>query len=300
MRTAVITIAHGRHPHLAAQACALAGSTRAPAQYVVVAMDDAGIEDVVPAADVVHVARVHGALPLAAARNAGVARALAAGAELLVLLDVDCLPAPDLLSRYESAAAGYDGVLCGPVGYLPPPPPGGYPTTGLRALARPHPARPVPADDEVLPADNPDLFWSLSFALRAEVWQRVGGFCEDYYGYGGEDTDFGHAIAHAGADMWWVGGAWAFHQHHGADRAGPPVHHLDDILRNAGVFHARWGWWPMRGWLEECARRGLATLDPDSGVWVRTTGTKATGPWTAGPWSAGPWSAGPWSTELSG
>jgi hypothetical protein len=30
-----------------------------------------------------------------------------------------------------------------------------------------------------------------------------------------------------------------------------------DIIRNASVFHRRWGWWPMDGWAAESERRGL-------------------------------------------
>jgi GT2 family glycosyltransferase len=267
VRTAVITLVHGRHDHLAAQAQSLQRQSVSPDSVVVVAMDDPRIDDVVPAADVVHLPRVHGALPLAAARNAGVARARELGAELLVLLDVDCLASPSLVARYAQVAAERSGVLSGPVGYLPPRPPGGYPADGLRDLAPAHPARPVPADDEVLPAPDPDLFWSLSFALTPRTWDAVGGFCEDYYGYGGEDTDFGRSAARAGVDLWWVGGAWAFHQHHGA--AGPPVQHVDDILRNGAVFHHRWGRWPMEGWLQHFEREGLVRRDLD-GQWVRT------------------------------
>ena len=266
MRTAVVTLAHGRHAHLAGQARALTRSTVPADVHVVVAMADPAVPQVVPDADVVHVDLVHGGLPLAAARNAGAARALEHDADLLVMLDVDCLPDPQLLARYGAAAARHDGVLSGPVGYLPPPPSGGYPDHGLRALAQPHPARPVPGEDEVLPADDPALFWSLSFALTPQTWQRVGGFCEDYYGYGGEDTDFGRLLAQRGVPSWWVGGAWAYHQHH--DDPGPPVRHLDDVLRNAGVFFDRWGSWPMEGWLQEFARQGLAHVDAD-GRWVR-------------------------------
>ena len=269
MRTAVVTVVHGRHDHLAAQAAALRRSERRPDVHVVVAMADPDVAAVVPSADVVAVDRTLGHLPLAAARNAGVARALEHRAELLVLLDVDCLPEPGLLDRYAAAQRKVGGLLCGPVGYLPPAPPGGYPDDGLRALAPAHPARPVPADGNLERADDPDLFWSLSFALTPDTWTRVGGFCEDFYGYGGEDTDFGHAAQRAGVQMWWVGGAWAFHQHHGD--SGPPVRHLDDVLRNAAVFHGRWGWWPMRGWLEQFARDGLVRLDERKG-WVRTCG----------------------------
>ena len=268
MRTAVITLAHGRHEHLRAQAASLRRGTLLPDAHVVVAMDDPQLQQVLPEADVVELPRSSGALPLAAARNAGVARARELGAELLVLLDVDCLAAPDLVHRYASVAPGHPGVLSGPVGYLPPRPPAGYPLEGLGRLATAHPGRPVPAPDEVLPAPDPNLFWSLSFALTPATWDVVGGFCEDFHGYGGEDTDFGHSAVRAGVDLWWVGGAWAFHQHHG--ESGPPVQHVDEILRNAAVFHRRWGWWPMQGWLEEFSCLGLARWDSRDGQWVRT------------------------------
>ena len=43
-------------------------------------------------------------LPLARARNAGAQRALDTGAELLVFLDVDCIPGASLVNRNEAAA----------------------------------------------------------------------------------------------------------------------------------------------------------------------------------------------------
>ncbi len=266
MRAVVVTIAAGRHPHLAAQASALRRSRVAPYAHVVVAMGDPGLRAVVPAADVVEIPVLDGHLPLAAARNAGVARARALGADLLVLLDVDCLPDPGLIGRYVEATAGHDGLLCGPVGYLPAPPAHGYPVDGLRALATPHPARPVPEDDAVLANPDADLFWSLSFACTPTTWDRVGGFCEDYRGYGGEDTDFGATAVTAGVGLWWVGGAWAFHQHHGP--GGPPAQHLHDVVRNAGVFFDRHGRWPMLGWLRDFERSGLAHLR--NGRWAVT------------------------------
>ena len=63
----------------------------------------------------------------------------------------------------------------------------------------------------------------------------------------------------------WVGGAWAFHQHH--PTATPPAQHLHDILRNATLFKRRWGWWPMTGWLDAFAERRLAHHDPITDTW---------------------------------
>ena len=79
MTSAVVTIAHGRHEHLAAQRRSLLASDPRPDHHVVVAMDDPGIGSWRPTGDLVpHVVRVGMTplgLPLAAARNAGVAAA---------------------------------------------------------------------------------------------------------------------------------------------------------------------------------------------------------------------------------
>jgi N-acetylglucosaminyl-diphospho-decaprenol L-rhamnosyltransferase len=96
-------------------------------------------------------------------------------------------------------------------------------------------------------------------------WQDLGGFCEQYTGYGAEDTDFGQVAASRGIGLTWVGGAWAYHQHH--PTSDPPVQHLHDILRNAAIFHRRWGWWPMSGWLQDFARQGLIRFEPGGQTW---------------------------------
>jgi GT2 family glycosyltransferase len=267
MRTAVITIVAGRRDHLARQRAALVG----PEHHVVVAMGEDEAQEcrrlVGDESDVIAVETQPEGLPLAGARNAGARRALDAGGELLVFLDVDCIPGAALLERYRDAAAeSTSALLCGPVGYLPPAPADGYPAAGLHSLARPHPARPVPPEDEVLPGGRHELFWTLSFAVTATNWRRLGGFCEEYVGYGGEDTDFGQIARRAGVELAWVGGAWAYHQHHPTE--APPVRHLTDILRNAGIFHRRWGWWPMGGWLAAFAERGLARHEPATDRWV--------------------------------
>ncbi|MGW0658465.1 glycosyltransferase family 2 protein [Streptodolium elevatio] len=271
MRVAVITLVAGRHEHLRLQIRGLASGSVRPEHYVVVTMDDPDVPSVVGQGvgdrnDVVPVRVRDGRLPLARARNAGAEHALAAGAELLVFLDVDCVPGPRTLDRYMRTAR--DGaLLCGTVAYLPPPPAEGYSLDRLPRLAPPHQARPSPPDDEVWEGGDPNLFWSLSFAVTAGTWRHIGGFHEEYEGYGGEDTDFGRMADSAGVRLCWVGGAPAYHQHHETSR--PPVGHLDDILTNGAVFHRRWGEWPMRGWLQEFADLGLAEYDPSIDCWRR-------------------------------
>jgi GT2 family glycosyltransferase len=207
-------------------------------------------------------------LPLARARNAGAGAGIASGADLLVFLDVDCIPARGMVERYVKGAQEDPAprLLCGPVAYLPPPPPAGYDLDRLGELAGPHPARPHPARNETLRDGDPRLFWSLSFAVSPDVWERTGGFCEEYLGYGGEDTDFGQRAAAAGVRLDWIGGAHAHHQFH--PTSDPPVQHVDDIVTNARIFFRRWGWWPMAGWLTEFERLGLVDFDPADG-WRR-------------------------------
>ncbi|MBS2939769.1 glycosyltransferase family 2 protein [Nocardioides sp. J2M5] len=270
---AVVTIAHGRHDHLDAQHRALARGSRQPDHHVVVAMDDRGIRARTEeglSRTVVHTGRAaDGRLPLAAARNLGVRVALDAGAQVVVLLDVDCLPGSALVKAYAAAVRSEPGtVWSGPVTYLPPPPAAGYPDhpADLAAWDDPHPARPRPATGEVVRDLHPDLFWSLSFAVAAPTWRRVGGFCEDYTGYGAEDTDLGRTLAAAGVALGVLGTARAYHQHHPV--SSPPVEHVDDILRNGRRFRDRWGTWPMTGWLDELEQMGLVRQDGQD--WVRT------------------------------
>jgi N-acetylglucosaminyl-diphospho-decaprenol L-rhamnosyltransferase len=274
-RVAVVTIVRGRHAHLAGQLGGLLAQDRDPDAYVVVAIDDPAAHEVVrdlapstwdvrtPAASL-----REGRMPLSAARNLGAAAAIEAGAGHLVFLDVDCVPAPTLVSRYAEVLAQAPGgpprVVCGDVAYEPPPP-----GPGLAAgPPRHHPARPALAPGVVRVEEDVSLFWSLSFAVSASDFTRIGGFDEDYVGYGGEDTDFGQRLARAGGKLVFVGDAGAVHQYHPSP--SPPVQHVADVAANANLFAHKWGWWPMLSWLEEFRERGLVRRGPD-GHWESVT-----------------------------
>lgn len=262
--TTVVTIVRGRHDHLREQVRALRTFSPETA-HVVVAMDDPAIAEIVghdPRTTVLHVDGDPLGLPLARARNVGVETALAGGAGLVILLDVDCVPGQQLVTAYERAASWAPGfLLSGPVTYLDE----GVEVPGdlscLDRLRSPHPARPAPPAGELVRGGDHNLFWSLSCAMTASTWRTVGGFHEGYVGYGAEDTDYGWCARSRGVDLVWVGGADAFHQFHPVSH--PPVEHVADIVRNATTFHRRWDEWPMRGWLEEFARRDLVTFDDD-------------------------------------
>ena len=275
MSVAVVTLVRGRAEHLRRQHASLGRGTP-PDHYVVAAMGDPAVRDWrpddPPVPDVVEVPAPRGQLPLAAARNAAADRALSRGADVLVFLDVDCLAGPSLVAAYAEAARDRPDVLwSGPVTYLPPPGPGGYPLDGLDALDDPHRSRPAPAPGERSLGGNPDLFWSLSFAVHADGWRRAGGFCESYVGYGAEDTDFAATATSAGLEMGWLGGARAYHQHH--PTSSPPVQHLADIVHNGALFRRRWGRWPMEGWLADFERLGL--VEREGGDWRLTPAGRA-------------------------
>lgn len=273
---AVLTPVHRRHAHLLAQVDGLGMSTQTPDLHVVVAMDDVDVArrrlpittdrwpTVIP-----KLSSTSGGLPLAAARNLAARTAVEHGADVLVFLDVDCIPGPRLVQSYAEAVArgGPAGpaLWCGEVKYLGPAPAVGYPVTDLDAVAIAKPGRPSLRPGEALAEPQFERFWSPSFAMSAADFTASAGFCEDYVGYGAEDTDFAQVIRQAGGSLTWLGGAPAYHQHH--ESHDPPVTHVEAVVRNAGLFHDRWGWWPMLGWLHEFERRGLAQPDAATGRW---------------------------------
>lgn len=279
---AVVTIVHGRHRHLLGQRWGLARQRLAPAEHVVVAMGDPAVRPLVDSSDgppvrVVDVEVPDGRLPLAAARNAGVATARDRGADVVVLLDVDCVPEPDLVERYTEVLAPRlarrdtrPAVACGVVRYLDPEttalPFDSWSSERLRVGSVAHPARPAPPEGTVRRGHDARLFWSLSFAVTTTDWERLGGFDEGYVGYGAEDTDFGQRLEEADGILLWLGGATAYHQDHGG--GGLPLDHVHDIVTNASRFARRWGWWPMRGWLDAFEDLGLVRGDGAGGYAV--------------------------------
>lgn len=259
--TAVVTVCTpARAEHLRSQRRALAAHLPA-ARHVVVLPErpgSAGLADELAADGAVPVRVAAGPdLPVARCRNVGGDRAVDLGAELIIFLDVDCMPGPGLARRYAEVPA--DAVGLGPVTYLPEA--AGAPDPAeLAALTDPHPARPFPTSGlRRLEPDEFGMFWSLSFALRARLWRRIradfGGFDEAFTGYGAEDTDFGRRLLFRRVPVVLVAGAHAYHRWHPV--SDPPVDHLGDLLRNGAHYAQRWGEWPAPGWFAEFERRGL-------------------------------------------
>lgn len=247
----VLTLVKGRGEHLRRLLAGLAEGTRRPAECIVVNMGSEALS--LP--EVNFPVRVHefprDGLPLAAARNAAAALARS---PTLVFLDVDCIPAANLVQAMTADATG-EALVCCEVLYLPAPAPGDrFDEASLLARGVTHEVRNFPRSG-LRPEANAGLFWSLAFSIRKSAFERIGGFDESFHGYGGEDTDFSFRARDAGVKLVFTGHTRAFHQHHGIH--DPPLNHFADIVANAGRFQARHGFWPMRGWLDAFAERRL-------------------------------------------
>ncbi|MBL4678153.1 MAG: hypothetical protein JKY70_18390 [Mucilaginibacter sp.] len=184
-------------------------------------------------------------IPLAAGRNKG--RSLAKH-QRLIFLDVDCIPCPSLIASY-GAAWDDNALLSGQIRYLSKTAPTKENFPGsLEALSV---ADPIRSGIESLPYE---LFWSLNFGCSQKVFDTIGGFDENFTGYGAEDTDFAFRAREKGIPIRNVG-AKAYHQHHKS--YSPPINHISDIVVNARRFYEKWKTWPMEGWLHTFTAMGL-------------------------------------------
>ncbi|MBK3421068.1 glycosyltransferase, partial [Methylobacterium sp. IIF4SW-B5] len=118
----VLTLVRGRADRLRYLMRGLARQTAPPRELVIAWMQPEAEPDLPDLGCPVSHLHVPGEpMPLAAARNRA---AEAACGDLLVFLDVDCIPSRGLVAAYAAAAARADGLFLGEVLYLPP---GGLP-----------------------------------------------------------------------------------------------------------------------------------------------------------------------------
>lgn len=266
MTVSVLTIARGRAAHLANLMRGLARQTVLPDELVIGAMAAAPYDDLPEMPFPVRQLLVPGdPIPLARARNAV---ANAATGDALLFLDVDCIPDAPFVAEYPAALEAWDGVLMGEVMYLPKGlTDGGWTFDRFAAAAERHSDRQGPPPSGIRPCNDYRCFWSLNFAMSAATWRASGGFCEDYAGYGGEDTDYGRVLDDAGIPIGWMKGGRVYHQYH--PHHMPPVHHLDSILRNTLVFKERWGQFTMGHWLHAFEMMGLVARTGDGYLKLR-------------------------------
>lgn len=200
-------------------------------------------------------------IPYSRARNAG---AEAARSDRLCFLDADCIPSAGFVDALDRALAAHDALSTVDVRYLPNAPVVDWSDATLWQISRRHPARPRPPDEGVLISDDHELVWGLCMGMRRASFDRVGGFDTGYGGYAGEDTDLAVALRNSGVPVALVGGAVVFHQHH--DSFEPPLGQFAATVANCRRFRAKWGRWPMEGWLRQFRELGLLHWEADGEI----------------------------------
>ncbi len=249
-----LTLARGREAHLRNVIIGLTRQNQLPDELVIGVMQEELYADLPDTPFPIHQVLVSGKeLPLSKARNAVAA---AATGDCLSFLDVDCIPAPDLVQDYANYASAGAGLIMGEVNYLPSGAADeGWQYDDFDAVAERHSDRQGPPDNGLKRCEDYRCFWSLNFAIHRSDWDRTNGFDEAFTGYGGEDTDFGRQLASNGVSIQWAKGAKVYHQYH--PHCMPPIHHIPSILRNTEVFAAKWGHRTMEHWLTAFRLMGL-------------------------------------------
>ena len=250
----VLTLARGRAEHLRNVVQGLTRQTRPPEELVIGVMQDTLYDDLPDTDFPIRQIMIQGDdLPLARARNTVAAEA---AGEMLIFLDVDCIPAPKLIADYAAQMAEAPGLFMGEVMYLPQGAAApGWDYARFNAVAVRHSDRQGPPEEARRACGDYRCFWSLNFAMSRAAWDLAGGFDERFTGYGGEDTDFGRTLSEIGLPIWWIRGARVFHQYH--DHCMPPIHHVASVIRNSELFATKWGHRTMEHWLHAFRMMGL-------------------------------------------
>ncbi|KPQ32051.1 MAG: putative glycosyltransferase [Phormidesmis priestleyi Ana] len=253
-KISVLTLTRNRTDHLQNLLKGLALSSRLPDECIVIHMNEPAevLGDWPFPCEHSTYENSDALLPLPKARNAAAHRA---SGNLLLFLDVDCIPAEKMVAEYEKACEERpDAIAMGNVHYLSKKITIDWTEDSLKTKSAPHPKRDITQTASLAKEENYGLFWSLSFAISRSLFEQLDGFSERYSNYGAEDTDFAWKARAAGIDLCWVPKALAFHQFHTSEV--PPWHNFKSIVYNAQVFYERWGEWPMGGWLKVFAAEG--------------------------------------------
>lgn len=200
-------------------------------------------------------------MPLAAARNLGAEHSRT---ENLVFLDVDCIPAKDFCEKTVSASVSKNALVMGSPRYML----GGTDGIGMEERSKYsllHPSRPLV--NGIVREECYEMFWSLCFSIRKELFEYVGGFDDCYGGYGAEDTDFALEVKKMGIPFY-LCDAEVYHQQHPVYI--PPLNHLEPIVRNCNLFYLKWGYWPMADCLRDFSEMGYIKWDMDRNAPIRT------------------------------
>lgn len=255
----IVTIVKGRRKQLDNLLESIKASTVLPQDIQIICMDAPdGIAIPEGLNGSIHVSGEPHELPLAAARNKGMA---ATKTNNVIFIDVDCIVSPTLFATLLTALKAEYVISAYPL-YLPIVPETGNYSESTH-LAVPHPARTrIPVGE---PVDHLQ-FWSLLFAVQKQTFNTIEGFDESFVGYGAEDTDFAMTFHQAGVELIFVSD-YVLHQYH--SKYDPPLNHFDSIIQNATRYRQKWGVLPMQRWLNAFEAMDLIKIDQSGTITVR-------------------------------
>ncbi len=267
LKASIIIIVSGRKTHLLNTLDGIENNTLVPSEVVIVSMNEK--LELNPKKSysfelkLVDLFLPSHRLPLAQARNTGVENAKE---EMLIFLDVDCIPSANFLDKMATCLSKFvdndfmkTGLVMATPRYLnflsEEEKQAGIAEdiNFLMENSQFHPYRP----EIIEPCqrnEQYELFWSLCFGLSKTRFKEIGGFDENFVGYGGEDTDFSFMAREKGVPFF-LSNAIVFHQQHAVST--PPLGHFKDIVTNANAFYKKWNRWAMEAWLEEFVKLDL-------------------------------------------
>ena len=177
-------------------------------------------------------------LPLAKARNLGASKAKS---NTLFFLDVDCIVDENTCLEYLKACKeNTEEIYMSKCFYLEEPV---KDLNDLKSIEySEHPKRTV----NTYPRWQ--LFWSLSFVINKDWFNKLGCFDEDFINYGGEDTELSYRNHLKGSKLNWVKEAVVYHQPHEINEL--PIHHIKSVVANINYFYDKYGFYIMENWID--------------------------------------------------
>lgn len=254
----MVTLVKGRRKQLANLLDSIKQSTIFPFDIQIICMDNlAGIE--IPEGLKVNIKLIKDdhSLPLASARNMGISTA---ETDNIIFIDVDCIVSPSLFESMLMNLTEENIIVAYPL-YLPIVPENGT-YSELIHNAIPHPERKHIPSNEPIPHLK---FWSLIFAIKKATFGKIGGFDENFTGYGAEDTDFAMSFNSEGIKQIFVRD-YILHQYH--DKFDPPLNYFESIIKNAKQYKIKWKVLPMQRWLRRFEELGLIKIDEDDDITI--------------------------------
>ncbi|HRO90140.1 MAG TPA: glycosyltransferase [Promineifilum sp.] len=184
MRVSVI-IPSLNAPTLGRALAAVVAQSEPPHEVIVVGRDEAGTLQTHPAVQFIDTG-----VPVCAARARNLGMGAASG-DLFLLLDSDCIPAPDWLARHRARHAAGETVVGGAVALQ-----------GSNYWAQSDNVSMFHDFVPQLPAGPRFLLPTLNLSVRREVFAAVGGMDESFPGAAAEDADWTVRIRRAGHRLW--------------------------------------------------------------------------------------------------